>query len=214
MLYINALKASFLDFKNEKLYCDNMSLLFKAWLFATERHAKQTRKNAAKSPYITHPVEVTQILIDAGVTDEETLAAALLHDTIEDTGVTHTQLTDLFGRRVADFVQECTDNKSLSKVDRKKLQIEHAAVISDNAKVIKLADKISNLKGMLGDPPVNWTPDVRHGYIVWCRAVTTELRGVSPKLDLMAQELYDRLLFDQSTETLQADLKSYYKLLW
>lgn len=110
------------------------------------------------SRYIGHPIEVVKILVDAGVSDVTTLAAAALHDTIEDTQTTFEELVSVFGVAIATVVQECSDNKRLSKVERKQLQIKKAADVSNEAKLVKIADKLSNLSGFKSDPPKDWTP--------------------------------------------------------
>ncbi|MGA2500981.1 MAG: HD domain-containing protein, partial [Tepidisphaeraceae bacterium] len=101
--------------------------LVRAYQVAAQQHRSQTRKDAAATPYINHPVAVAAILCDvAGVEDVEVLAAAVLHDTVEDTGMTLDTIQSQFGLRVAGLVAECTDNKSLPKAERKRLQIVNA----------------------------------------------------------------------------------------
>jgi guanosine-3',5'-bis(diphosphate) 3'-pyrophosphohydrolase len=123
--------------------------------FAAHKHRDQRRKGAEASPYINHPIAVTNVLTnEAGITDSTVLVAALLHDTIEDTDTTVEELQAQFGPEVASIVVEVTDDKSLPKQDRKRLQIEHAATLSDQAKLVKLADKICNLRDIGQSPPV------------------------------------------------------------
>src|SRR4026207_727024 len=101
--------------------------LLKAVQFAAGQHQKQRRKDVNASPYINHPIGVAHLLADiAGVTDIDTLVAAILHDTIEDTETTGAELEEEFGRTVREVVEEVTDDKNLDKADRKRLQIEHA----------------------------------------------------------------------------------------
>jgi guanosine-3',5'-bis(diphosphate) 3'-pyrophosphohydrolase len=127
--------------------------------FATDKHKLQKRKNKARDPYIVHPIEVMEMLRSSGVVDTATLCGALLHDTVEDTGTTAQELTDTFGQEICSIVLECSDDKSLNKVQRKRLQIEHAQHISDKARLVKLADKLSNVSGLSYDPPAKWTPE-------------------------------------------------------
>lgn len=185
--------------------------LSKAWCFATERHAFQRRKNAARTPYITHPVEVVQLLIDSGVRNETVLCAAMLHDTIEDTGTKYEELAELFGQTVADIVQECSDDKSLSKVARKMLQVEHAETVTEGAKLVKLADKLSNLRGILNDPPADWTDETKFGYFVWSYTVTSRMRGVNEQLDAMLDTVYWVRLGEMDDATRAERLKEYYE---
>ncbi len=128
-----------------------MDIYIKAVNFAAEKHRDQRRKNSTNSPYINHPVRVSHLLNSiGGITDIVPLVAALLHDTLEDTKTTFSELVDNFGKEIADVVKEVSDDKSLSKVLRKKLQVEHSKDLSHNAKLVKLADKykcVLNLRG-------------------------------------------------------------------
>jgi len=142
-------------------------MILKAASFAAVKHRDQRRKDAAASPYINHPLELARVLADVGgVTDAATLCAALLHDTIEDTDTTRDELARQFGEEVAALVAEVTDDKSLPKAERKRLQVEHAATISDKAKRVKLADKICNLRDVATSPPSDWSLERRREYFV------------------------------------------------
>ena len=119
------------------------SEILRAARFAADKHRDQRRKGVEASPYINHPIMVAEILTNiGGVTHLETIQAALLHDTIEDTGTTASELEEHFGDEVANLVMEVTDDKSLEKAERKRLQIEHTQHLSANAKMIKMSDKI------------------------------------------------------------------------
>uniref|UniRef100_A0A3B4WDF4 Guanosine-3',5'-bis(diphosphate) 3'-pyrophosphohydrolase MESH1 n=1 Tax=Seriola lalandi dorsalis TaxID=1841481 RepID=A0A3B4WDF4_SERLL len=85
------------------------------------------------------------------------LQAALLHDTVEDTDTTPAELEAKFGPTVARIVEEVTDEKSLPKQERKRLQVEHAPHCSRQAKLVKLADKLYNLRDLNRCTPVGWT---------------------------------------------------------
>ncbi|XWV26883.1 HD superfamily phosphohydrolase [Tupanvirus soda lake] len=185
-----------------------MDKLINAINFACVAHRNQRRKDEAKTPYINHPVEVMTFLCNSDVTDVDTLCAAVLHDTIEDVGVTYEQLRELFGENVANIVRECSDNKSLPKEVRKQDQIIHARHASVAAKLVKAADKLSNLSGLDTNPPTKWTPEEIEGYFCWSYAVWKELAGHNAILDekllflfkkrhltgLSEDELNDRLL--------------------
>ena len=165
--------------------------LLKALHFAADKHRDQRRKNAEASPYINHPIEVAELLARVGgVTDIVTLQGAILHDTIEDTQTTPEELEEAFGPAVRAVVEEVTDDKTLHKLDRKRLQIEHARHLSDRAKQIKLADKISNVRGVTHTPPAKWPLERRKEYLDWTEQVVAGLRGVNPRLE----QLYDELL--------------------
>lgn len=113
-----------------------------------------------------------------------------MHDTIEDCGVTPDDIRNRFGNDVLHLVLECTDDKSLSKLSRKKLQITHAAHMDPRARAIKIADKISNIKDLLNDPPVSWSPETVRGYVIWCRAVYEQISGHNPFLDRMIEQIF------------------------
>ena len=158
---------------------NNIDLFIKSLNFATLKHSSQRRKNKNKDPYVNHVIDVCNILSMCGIKDIETLCGALLHDTIEDTSTTYDELLNEFGKNIADIVQECSDDKSLDKVTRKKLQIEHAKHVSDKAKAVKLADKYSNMKDLLTDPPSSWNENIVNGYMVWSFECCKNLYGVN-----------------------------------
>jgi (p)ppGpp synthase/HD superfamily hydrolase len=157
--------------------------------FASERHASQRRKGASGEPYVNHLLEVAQ-LVSSALTepDPHLVMAALLHDTIEDTGLTRDEIEHRFGADVADLVVEMTDDKSLPKAERKRLQIEHAHKKSVRAQVIKLADKISNLRSLLISPPADWDEERKNQYFRWSRQVVDALSAPNPVL----KEEFDR----------------------
>jgi len=170
-----------------------VSLLLRAATFAAEKHKTQKRKNTAQTPYINHPLEAARLLAtEAGVTDVVVLLSAILHDTIEDTQTTREELEQLFGPEVASVVAEVTDDKSLLKAERKRRQIEHAPSLSIRAKLVKLADKICNVRDVADDPPAGWPLERRQEYFDWAKAVVDGLRGVSPVLEAKFDEMYRR----------------------
>ena len=157
----------------------DLALLFRALSFAAHKHRDQRRKDAEASPYINHPIALAEVLAgEGGVSDVEVLAAALLHDTIEDTDTSLEELQREFGERIAAMVAEVTDDQALPKVDRKRLQIEHAAGLSAGAKLVKLADKICNLRDVADRPPAKWEMQRRQEYFEWAKKVIDGLRGV------------------------------------
>ena len=156
----------------------------RATLFAAEKHRDQRRKGIEASPYINHPIQVAEILATVGeVGDLTTLMAALLHDTIEDTDTSSEELESLFGAEVAGVVSEVTDDKSLAKAERTRLQIEHSPHMSDRAKMIKVADKTCNVRDIRAKPPADWDEHRRREYFDWARKVVEGCRGVNTKLD-------------------------------
>ncbi len=170
-----------------------MSNLLKATWFAAEKHSEQRRKNTAATPYINHPIEVAEYLQRVGgVSDESILIAALLHDTIEDTDTTESEIRDAFGETVLKLVLECTDDKRLEKAERKRLQIVNAPKKSPGAKQIKLADKTCNLLSILADPPSGWSVARQLEYFQWASQVVEGLTGVNNELDQKATEVLDQ----------------------
>ena len=171
----------------------NLPLVLQALAFAADKHRDQRRKDAAASPYINHPIALANVLVrEGGVTEPEVLAAALLHDTVEDTQTTPAELRSAFGPAVAAIVEEVTDDKSLPKAERKRLQVEHAATMSRQAKLVKLADKICNLRDMADHPPAKWDLARRREYFEWAKAVIDGLRGVHPQLEALFDAAYAR----------------------
>ncbi|MCM2374003.1 HD domain-containing protein [Rhodopirellula sp. ICT_H3.1] len=121
---------------------------------------------------MNHPIEVAEHLARVGqITDEEVLVAALLHDTVEDTETTLEEIATGFGSRVAAIVEECTDDASLEKSERKRLQIVNAPHKSPEAKCVKLADKTRNLASILTDPPTDWSLGRQREYFDWAEKV-------------------------------------------
>lgn len=168
---------------------NTINKLLEAASFAAQRHTGHYRKGSDKQPYINHPLEVANLLANIGnVSDVDILIAAILHDTVEDVGVTKAEIEERFGGRVAGFVMEVTDDKSLPKPERKRLQVVHAQHLSPEAKQIKLADKISNITDITNHPPEWWTLDRRCEYIEWGENVVRGLRGSNPPLENVFDE--------------------------
>jgi guanosine-3',5'-bis(diphosphate) 3'-pyrophosphohydrolase len=162
----------------------NPTELLKAISFAAEKHRHQRRKDVEALPYINHPIAVATVLAaEGGVSDEVALIAAALHDTVEDTKTTFSELEEHFGPEVAGLVRELTDDKSLDKMERKRLQIEHAAQASSRAKQLKIADKICNIRDITLRPPTHWSPERRSEYLAWAEKVVAGCRHVNAGLD-------------------------------
>lgn len=159
------------------------AFLLRAAQFAAERHRDQRRKGSHAEPYINHPLSVATLLATVGgVEDVEVLAAALLHDTIEDTETRAEELVEHFSARVAELVLAVSDDKHLDKAERKRLQIEHAPQLPPAAQLIKLADKICNVDDVAQRPP-NWPLARRREYLDWAAAVVAGCRGVNAALE-------------------------------
>ena len=170
-----------------------MPLFIDALAFAAHKHREQRRKNIAASPYINHPIALAQVLVrEGGVTDTPVLCAAILHDTVEDTQTTFAELEHRFGAEIAGIVREVTDDKTHTKARRKALQVEHAPHLSRGAKLVKLADKICNLRDVAVDPPANWPRERRAEYFEWAKQVIDGLRGTHPVLEAIFDAVYGR----------------------
>ncbi|MGB5488955.1 MAG: HD domain-containing protein [Lysobacterales bacterium] len=171
-----------------------LKLLVKALTFAANKHRNQRRKNVDAFPYINHPISLVNILCnEVHITDINVICSALLHDTVEDTETTADELTLEFGQVISDIVMEVTDDRTITvKQKRKQLQIEHASQISDPAKLLKLADKISNLRDLANDPPETWSLERRREYFDWAKQVIDQLRGTHSELEALFDQAYSK----------------------
>lgn len=169
----------------------DLKLLLQTLAFAAHKHKDQRRKDVESSPYINHPISLANILCNEGqVTDIDAICAALLHDTVEDTDTTAGELEQEFGATISGIVMDVTDDNALDKAVRKQRQIEHAAHICDQAKLVKLADKISNLRDVASCPPENWDLERRQEYFDWAKAVIDQLRGAHGPLEALFDDAY------------------------
>lgn len=170
------------------------ALLLRAATFAARVHASHRRKGTTAEPYVNHVLEVAQILAEHGAPTEAILAG-LLHDTVEDSDqdpdpITHERLVAEFGEAVAGIVAEATDDKSLPKETRKALQVRLAPKKSEAAKMLKLADKVSNLRAIMASPPSGWDHARRVEYVGWAGRVAVGLKGANPALDALFDATY------------------------
>lgn len=205
----------------------NMDKIINATHFAATAHQFQKRKGK-DIPYINHPIEVANILHSVGVSDGDILAAAVLHDVLEDTNTTKETIENLFGRTILNIVLMCTDDKTDSKVNRKKKQLERIVSLTQNmthegysAIMIKLADKHSNCSDLVDNPPPNMSEGERKGYIVWSFGMFYYCQDFIPvtfKNKLI--ELFTKLgnafnvdLVNLDENQLQEELEKYYQLL-
>jgi guanosine-3',5'-bis(diphosphate) 3'-pyrophosphohydrolase len=165
----------------------------RALSFAAEKHKNQRRKDAQITPYINHPIELVNVLVnEGGVVSWDILCAALLHDVIEDTETTEEELIAHFGKKVASIVKEVSDDKSLPKDVRKRKQVEHTPFASHEAKLVKLADKICNVRDILSSPPTGWDLKRRQEYFAWAQAVVLGIRGTNSKMEKVFDALVEQ----------------------
>lgn len=168
-----------------------LAAIIEALGFAARKHRDQRRKDCAASPYINHPIALVEVLCnEAGITQAEVLCAALLHDTLEDTETTQEELAAAFGPRVGAIVLEVTDDKALPKLDRKRAQVERAGEASREARLVKLADKICNLRDVARNPPVGWDLARRQAYFDWALEVVDRMRGTHAGLEALFDAAY------------------------
>lgn len=166
-------------------------LVLRAVAFAAHKHRDQRRKDKEASPYINHPIELAHVLWDEGeVRDPLVIAAALLHDTLEDTETSWQELRGEFGEEIADIVLEVTDTKWIRKELRKRLQVAKARHSSEQARLVKLADKICNVRDLGTRAPAGWSLERKRQYYDWAKEVVDRLRGTHAELERRFDEVY------------------------
>jgi guanosine-3',5'-bis(diphosphate) 3'-pyrophosphohydrolase len=169
----------------------DLRLLTKALAFAAGKHRHQRRKDEHASPYINHPIQLMDVLTGIGrIEDVPTLIAALLHDTIEDTHTSYEELKIYFGKEIADIVMEVTDDPALTKEGRRQELVLKSSSFSRKAKLVKLADLITNVNDVLFNESANWSLERRRAYVEWANKVVEGLRGTSSPLEAKFDSLY------------------------
>lgn len=176
---------------NRNLSSPNFGLVLRALAFAAEKHKRQRRKDAGALPYINHLIAVANLLYnEAGIDDAEVLAAAVLHDTLEDTRTTSAEIRQHFGDTICGMVTEVSDDRRLSRHERKRMQVEHAASLSHGARLVKFADKICNLRDIIVAPPLGWSRLRKREYFDWAKEVVDQMRDTHPVLERLFDEAY------------------------
>lgn len=185
-----------------------LSIIIKCVNFAAIKHKDQRRKDEQETPYINHPIGVANILSQEGnIHDPVVIIAALLHDIIEDTNTTFEEIENQFGTEVCNIVKEVTDDKSLPKAERKKLQIQNASKKSHKAKLINLADKLYNLRDLQRAIPVGWSQDRVKEYFKWSKAVVDGCRGTNFSLERELDVIFaERIAQDRENCTCKRSL--------
>jgi guanosine-3',5'-bis(diphosphate) 3'-pyrophosphohydrolase len=164
-------------------------LVSEAAEFAARCHTGMARKGRGDEPYVNHLAEVAKLLAEVTEgTDAELVAAGWLHDTIEDDKATREELVQKFGERVAALVVEVTDDMNLSQAERRQKQVEDAPHKSPDAKLIKIADKVSNIHGRIASRPTEAQRVDLAAYAIWAEKVVAGCRGVNPRLDTKFDE--------------------------
>lgn len=164
---------------------DSPAPFIDALVFAAETHRGMFRRTRTSRPVIEHVLCVMKSLWDAAERDPELLTAALLHDIVEDTGMPIADLETRFGTNVAGLVAEVTDDKSVPRSRRRELQVEKAVDLSPGARLIRIADKIDNLRDIVGttDPASKRTPKQQLAYTDWARDLWERIHGGNLRLD-------------------------------
>ncbi|GAA5834992.1 hypothetical protein JCM3766R1_002064 [Sporobolomyces carnicolor] len=184
----------------------DLATLLRVAHFAALAHQHQRRKSPAAPAYIQHPLDVARRIASSpsSLADGpapvpiDLLCAALCHDVLEDTDVTEAELRKQVGDRVTEIVLECSDDKSLGKLERKQAQIDHARDKSDYAKHVKLADKLSNLNDLISPQgrPAGWPVERIQEYFIWSKKVTDQCVSVNPGLGRELDRLYREATFE------------------
>lgn len=170
---------------------EDLSLMVRAMAFAAGKHRDQRRKDECGSPYINHPLALVDVLVHEGrIVEIDIIVAALLHDTIEDTDATAHEIETHFGPVIRSIVEEVTDDTRLDRERRKRRQIEKAPYLSAQARAVKLADKICNLRDVVSNPPKGWELERRQAYFDWAKEVIDGLRGMHTGLEEVFDDVY------------------------
>ena len=168
-----------------------LGLVLRAMHFAADKHRFQRRKDEHASPYINHPIDLANLLVkEAHITDPVVITAAILHDTVEDTETTLEEIEQAFGIEICAIVAEVTDDKSLPKAERKRLQVEHAPGATFRAQQLKFADKICNVRDIAKSAPAGWSLERQREYFDWAKRVVDAMRGPHHRLAELFDEAY------------------------
>lgn len=161
--------------------------------FAANKRRTQRKSAVEPSTSVAQPIELAHVLgVEGNIADEQVIAAAILHDTIEETETTNEELRQHFGLTIAEVVEEVTNDRSTSMQERKRRQLEQAPQFSRRAKLIKLAEKICDLRDMADNPPPDLTVRQIQDYFDWSKEVVDCMRGISPSLEVAFDEVYAR----------------------
>ena len=157
------------------------TLIAQARAYARAQHGAQRWKNTDR-PYTDHLEHVYDLLYNkGGVADETILAAALLHDVLEDTPASKADVLTHFGAEVCQIVVALTDNPDHTEAERRVAQVAHAATMGHAARVIKIADKLANCIDVIKFQ-LPWSTEKVKDYLAWGLAVVNNCRSAHPAL--------------------------------
>ncbi len=171
----------------------SVNVIYLAEEFARKAHTNDhvgKTINGVTRPRTVHLQEVADLVWASGGTDVE-IAAAWLHDTIEDTPTSLHDIETAFGAEIANIVEGLTDLpefKDMPTNERKKKQAERVKSESDSIKRVKIADQTSNVRLVVTDPLLDWPPENNPAYIIGAKQIVDACKGVSP----MLEEAFDR----------------------
>ena len=189
--------------------CKQVLNFAKAAKKAADAHGKQTYPDGR--PYITHPIGVAYLVLECGGTLEEGIAA-LLHDTVEDAGLTLEQICEEFGAKVAEIVGGCTDNPDLDPEGCKRDKLAKARKALKSVKVVRMADMTNNLESLHASPPKKWTKEELFGYACWCRANLEEMLEIYPELVAAMKDILEKFgVLKLTKEELHSEVEKYLK---
>jgi len=161
----------------------NMEAYFRALEFAAHKHRFQKRKGAGGIPYINHPIEVASLLLSKMKNPSpEVILAAILHDTLEDTDTQAEEIESGWGEKVCSIVMEVSDNMKLPPLKRKEQQVIHADRLSPEARAVKMADKICNIRDILYTR-IRWIRWQKISYINWSVEIIQQISRSHPELE-------------------------------
>ncbi|MEZ5314722.1 MAG: HD domain-containing protein [Chlamydiales bacterium] len=183
------------EWQNYKTYENpsfNTHQLICAIIYSAHQHANQVRKDKESTPYIIHPLEVCNNLWEVGqVRNANILMSAILHDTLEDTLATEDEIQKYFGQRVLITVKEVTNAPNLSSDENKQCQIDHVPCMSQDARLVKLADRLANITDLNTNPPSSWTSQKIENYFTWGEKLLAALRGTNHQLETMLKKMIE-----------------------
>jgi guanosine-3',5'-bis(diphosphate) 3'-pyrophosphohydrolase len=162
---------------------DPLNLVIRAAYFAGEKHRLQRRSDVEQTPYINHPLELAHILTEeGGINCLDTICASLLHDTLEDTDTSSDELKKHFGDVIASIVMEVSNDMTLSSQQRRVYELEKVVSLSHKAKLVKIADKLANIRDVSTMPPMGWTREKKQDYFDFALEIINQIGSVSPRL--------------------------------
>lgn len=172
-------------------------LVVRAAYFAGEKHRLQRRSDIEQTPYINHPLELAHILTEEGdIYCMDTICASLLHDTLEDTETSPEELNKHFGEIITSIVIEVSNDMTLNSQQRREYELRKVASLSNKAKLVKIADKLANIRDVSTMPPAGWTREKKQNYFDFALEIVDQVKDASPRLHQIFLRDYKYLKID------------------